>query len=165
MYSMKQACEQTGMNYEALKFYCNAGLVPNVKRDGNNRRVFDNRDVEWIKALGCLKRCGLSIAEMKRYTQLCMESEDSIPERKRLLEEKREALLEQLQAIKDSIAYIDRKQAFYDGVLAGTVEYYSNLVSVDRAGGDAADGAGEGAGDAGECPFAAEVAGKARPEA
>lgn len=46
MYSMKQACEQTGMNYEALKFYCNAGLVPNVKRDGNNRRVFDNRDVE-----------------------------------------------------------------------------------------------------------------------
>lgn len=150
MYSMKQACEQTGMNYEALKFYCNAGLVPNVKRD-----------VEWIKALGCLKRCGLSIAEMKRYTQLCMEGEDSIPERKRLLEEKREALLEQLQAVKDSIAYIDRKQAFYDGVLAGTVEYYSNLVSVDRAGGDAADGAG----DAGECPFAAEVAGKARPEA
>ena len=26
-YTMKQACKLTGMNYEALKFYCNSGLV------------------------------------------------------------------------------------------------------------------------------------------
>ena len=31
--TMKQCCEATGMSYEALKFYCNEGLVPNVKRD------------------------------------------------------------------------------------------------------------------------------------
>lgn len=33
LYSMKQACQKVGMTYEALKFYCNQGLVPNVKRD------------------------------------------------------------------------------------------------------------------------------------
>ena len=33
MYTMKQACEKTGLSYEILKFYCNQGLVPNVKRD------------------------------------------------------------------------------------------------------------------------------------
>ena len=33
MYSMKEACELTDMTYENLKFYCNEGLVPNVKRD------------------------------------------------------------------------------------------------------------------------------------
>ena len=31
MYSMKEACIQTGMSYETLKFYCKEGLVPNVK--------------------------------------------------------------------------------------------------------------------------------------
>ena len=31
MYTMKEACRETGMTYEALKFYCNEGLVPNVK--------------------------------------------------------------------------------------------------------------------------------------
>lgn len=30
-YTMKQACKLTGMNYEALKFYCNSGLVPGLK--------------------------------------------------------------------------------------------------------------------------------------
>ena len=44
MYTMKQACEKTGLSYETLKFYCNQGLVPNVKRDGNNRRVFADRE-------------------------------------------------------------------------------------------------------------------------
>ena len=27
MYTMKQACELTNMNYETLKFYCNQGLI------------------------------------------------------------------------------------------------------------------------------------------
>ena len=41
------------------------GLVPNVKRDKNNRRVFDAHDIAWIKDLVCLKKCGMSIQEMK----------------------------------------------------------------------------------------------------
>ena len=54
MYSMKEACVQTGMSYETLKFYCKEGLVPNVKRDSHNYRVFDDRDIKWIQSLGCL---------------------------------------------------------------------------------------------------------------
>ncbi len=41
------------------------GLVPNVKRDKNNRRVFDAHDIAWIKDLVCLKKCGMCIQEMK----------------------------------------------------------------------------------------------------
>ena len=65
MYSMKEACALTNMTYENLKFYCNEGLVPNVKRDLRNYRVFDEHDIKWIQSLGCLKNCGMSIAEMK----------------------------------------------------------------------------------------------------
>ena len=66
-YTMMQVCKETGMTYQALKFYCNEGLVPNVKRDKNNRRVFDKRDVAWISSLTCLKKCGMSIQVMKDY--------------------------------------------------------------------------------------------------
>ena len=67
MYTMKDACEATSMNYETLKFYCNQGLLPNVKRDRNNHRIFDDHDVAWLKSLTCLKNCGMSLAEMKAY--------------------------------------------------------------------------------------------------
>ena len=82
MYSMKEACALTGMTYENLKFYCKEGLVPNVKRDSRNYRVFDDHDIKWIQSLGCLRNCGLSIAEMKEYLHLCLEGESSIPARK-----------------------------------------------------------------------------------
>lgn len=128
MYSMKEACTLTNMTYENLKFYCNEGLVPNVKRDSRNYRVFDEHDIKWIQSLNCLKRCGMSIAEMKEYLALCMDGEGTIPERKMILAEKKEALLQSIAELQKSVAYIDWKQGFYDDVMSGKTAYYSNLV-------------------------------------
>ena len=132
MYSMKQVCDETNMTYQGLKFYCNEGLVPNVKRDSNNRRVFDERDVKWIKDLMCLKRCGMSIQEMKEYLELCLQGEPTIPQRKIMLAKKQEALRESILELEDSIAFIDWKQNFYDEVLTGKRPYVSNLISVEK---------------------------------
>lgn len=132
MYSMKEVCALTNMTYENLKFYCNEGLVPNVKRDRRNYRLFDEHDIKWIQSLGCLKNCGMSIAEMKEYLALCLKGESSIPERKAILAAKREALLRSIAELQDAVAYIDWKQGFYDDVLSGTTEYYSNLVPEPR---------------------------------
>ena len=132
MYTMKQACEKTGLTYETLKFYCNQGLVPNVKRDSQNRRAFDDRDIAWIGSLTCLKNCGMGITEMKEYIDLCMMGEASIPERKRILSAKKDELMEQMQRIRESIDYIDHKQNFYDDVLSGKTPYFSNLIDVER---------------------------------
>ena len=125
---MKEACTLTNMTYENLKFYCNEGLVPNVKRDRRNYRVFDEHDIKWIQSLNCLKSCGMSIAEMKQYLALCMEGEGTIPERKVILAEKKEALLKSITELQKAVAYIDWKQRFYDDVLSGKTAYYSNLV-------------------------------------
>lgn len=127
MYTMKQTCEKTGLAYETLKFYCNQGLVPNVKRDKNNHRIFDERDIAWINSLHCLKNCGMGISEMQEYVSLCLAGEGSIPERKKILEAKKDALLKQMKTLRECIAYIDRKQGFYDDVLAGKTKYFSNL--------------------------------------
>lgn len=132
MFTMKQACTEVDMTYEALKFYCNEGLVPNVKRDKNNYRVFDENDIEWIKSLTCLKNCGMSLKEMKDYLALCLEGESSIPERKEMLSKQRDNLIAQIDKLNENVAYIDWKQGFYDDVLAGKTEYYSNLIQVDK---------------------------------
>lgn len=132
MYTMMQVCKETDMTYQALKFYCNEGLVPNVKRDKNNRRVFDERDVKWIKDLVCLKKCGMSIQEMKEYLELCLQGESSIPQRKEMLAEKQKALRATIQELEDSVAYIDWEQNFYDEVLSGKRPYVSNLIRAEE---------------------------------
>ena len=128
LYTMLQACRETGMTYQALKFYCNEGLVPNMKRDKNNRRVFDERDIAWISSLTRLKKCGMSIQEMKDYLALCLQGESTIPQRKEMLAQKQAALRATIRELQDSIAFIDWKQGFYDDVLSGKTAYYSNLI-------------------------------------
>ena len=70
MFTMKQTCKQTQLSYETLKFYCNQGLVPNVKRDKNNHRNFDKKDIAWINSLNCL-----SILKQKRSSLLAQQQQ------------------------------------------------------------------------------------------
>ena len=130
-YTMMQVCKETGMTYQALKFYCNEGLVPNVKRDKNNRRVFDERDVAWISSLTSLKKCGMSIQEMKDYlASACKASAPSAAQDPAGAEAG--ALRAGIRELQDSVAYIDWKQNFYDEVLSGKRPYESNLIRVEK---------------------------------
>ena len=128
MYTMMQVCRELDMTYQTLKFYCNEGLVPNVRRDANNRRIFDEHDVKWLKDLICLKKCGMSIQEMKDYLALCLQGEATIPARKQMLLQKQESLRQSIRELEESVAYIDWKQNFYNEVLSGQRPYESNLI-------------------------------------
>lgn len=128
LHTMKETCELTGMAYENLKYYCNTGLVPNVKRSANNHRVFDDHDVAWIKSLTCLKKCGMTIEEMKQYLAYCLQGPASIPVRKVMLEKKLAILKEKKKDIQESIDYIGWKQNFYNDVLSGKRPYISDLL-------------------------------------
>lgn len=132
MYTMMQVCRELDITYQTLKYYCNEGLIPGVKRDSKNRRIFDEKDVKWIKDLTCLKKCGMSILEMKDYLELCLQGESTIMLRKEILAKKREALLGSIKRLEDSVAYIDWKQNFYDEVLSGARPYVSNLIRTEE---------------------------------
>ena len=128
---MKETCKKTGLSYDTLKYYCNEGLIPHVKRDKNNYRVFDENDIAWINSLSCLKNCDMTINEMKEYLQLCLKGEETIPERQRILEKKLKKLEHKVQKINERIDFIHWKQNFYEDVLNGKVKYFSNLIQKD----------------------------------
>ena len=132
MYTMMQVCKETGLSYQTLKFYCNEGLVPNVKRDHNNRRIFDDHDLNWIKDLTCLKKCNMTIQEMKEYLSLCLQGRNTIPQRQEFLKKKQEQLRESIKELENSLNYIDWKQNLYNDILSGKRKYESNLISVDE---------------------------------
>ena len=100
MYTMKQVCQKLDMTYETLKYYCKEGLIPNVKRDKNNYRIFDNNNINWISSLTCLKKCGMSIQDMKKYLGLCLQGSSSIPDRKEMLAAQRKLLIQKMNELK-----------------------------------------------------------------
>lgn len=132
MYSMKETCERVGMTYETLKYYCNEGLIPNVKRDKNNYRIFDDNNIVWIKSLSCLKKCNMSIEEMKQYLALCLKGESTIPERQVIIAEKKNQLLQEMSDLQESLDFLNWKETFYSDVLSGKTKYFSNLINIEQ---------------------------------
>jgi len=128
---MKDVCDKTHLNYETLRYYCNLGLVPNVKRDKNNYRLFDDRDVAWINGLQCLRKCGFSIKELLDYMELAKKGKSTILQRKAMLESKLFDLIEMKSEIDQSINYIHEKNTYYDKVLTGEIMYTSNIMDKD----------------------------------
>ena len=70
----------------------------------------------------------MGIQEMKEYTKLCLEGASTIPERQKILAQKKLQLQENIEALTASVEYIENKQKFYDEVLSGKREYFSNLI-------------------------------------
>lgn len=113
MYTMKEVCERSGLSYETLKYYCNEGLVPNLNRNKQNHRVFDDANLRWVIGLRCLRDCAMSIKDMRHYVALCVDGNHTIQERKQLLEATRKALYEDFKRIEDSLEFIENKMTYY----------------------------------------------------
>lgn len=128
LHSMREVCQKTGFPYETLKFYCNKGLVPNLKRSESNYRLFDDNDIGWIESLKCLRRCGMGIEEMLRYKDLCMQGRKSIPERRKILAEKLDNLRKEQEKIQTSIDFILWKERLYADIESGKIPYKSFLL-------------------------------------
>ena len=124
---MKEVYEEVGLTYETLKYYCNEELVPNHKRDKNNYRIFDEKDIAWIKGLMKLRACGMTIKDMKTYMHLCIEGISTIAERKEMLNHTKKNLELEMTRIEESIEYITEKNHYYDQIISGEIEYQSNL--------------------------------------
>ena len=132
MYTMKEVCQIIGWSYETLKYYCKEGLIPNVKRDKNNYRVFDENNIEWIKGLQCLKKCGMSLKDMRQYLDCCMQGPVSIPERVDMLNVTKEDLERRLSEIQESLNYIEQKKELYRDMQEGRKPYVSYVYHVEN---------------------------------
>ena len=132
MYTMKEVCQIVGWSYETLKYYCKEGLIPNVKRDKNTYRVFDENNIVWIKGLQCLKKCGMSLKDMRMYLDYCMQGPVSIPERVDMLNETKEDLERRLAEIQESLDYIEQKKELYRDMQEGRKPYVSNVYHVEN---------------------------------
>ena len=103
-----------------LRYYTDIGLLP-CKRDGGNRRVFDEESINWMQGIKCLKGCGASIEDIKEYCRLCLleQSEENLKARYRIILKQREEAYKKVEEAKATAKYMDDKVAHYEAILAG----------------------------------------------
>ncbi|AWM75428.1 MerR family transcriptional regulator [Lactobacillus kullabergensis] len=111
-YSIGQFSKLSGFSIDTLRYYEKQRLLfPN--RDENNRRIYTEKDVAWISFISRLKKTGMSIKEMQKYTKLRYEGDQTIPDRLVLLFKQLDNLHEEEKKIDDNIKFVEQKIKTY----------------------------------------------------
>ncbi len=110
--NISEVCRITGLTSDTLRYYEKIGIIVDVNRTPGGKRAYSQQNLNQIKFVSCMKKSGCSLQVIKRYMDLLKEGEDTKNERIDLLQNQKNALLDNLNEIKESIEYLDAKIEF-----------------------------------------------------
>src|SRR5262245_14236443 len=109
---------RTGRSIHAIRWYEAQGLIPGVVRDRGGRRVYSELHLDWLNLMDRLRRTGMSIAQMRRYTLLVSEGSRTLRQRQKLLLLHRAQVRQTIAEWSQALKLIDSKIDFYGEWLA-----------------------------------------------
>jgi DNA-binding transcriptional MerR regulator len=113
MYTVKEVSNLLDLTEHTVRYYTDKGLVPDLQRDKNNNRLFNDDAINWLRGAKNLKKCGMSVEDIKKYVNLCLEGDSTIEERYEMIRKQKEAVLAQLEEVKLMAEYITIKEKHY----------------------------------------------------
>jgi DNA-binding transcriptional MerR regulator len=113
LYRIGELAKRTGRGVHAIRWYESQGLIPGVTRDAGGRRVYSELHVNWFALMDRLRRTGMSIADMRRYTALVKRGRTTLAERRAMLSSHRARVAETIAEWAQALSLIDSKIDFY----------------------------------------------------
>ncbi|MEL4105456.1 MerR family transcriptional regulator [Oscillospiraceae bacterium WX1] len=113
-YTIKEVSEKFNLPPSTLRYYEKEGLIPSIQRGGNGHRLYNDTDLEWIQIVCCMRATGMSIDYVKRYIDLCLLGENTIPERRKIILCQKEIIENHISEYKKLLKVVNKKLAYYD---------------------------------------------------
>lgn len=107
MYTIGQVSEMFGLPISTLRYYDKEGLFPNMQRDSGIRK-FDEKEIEALRVIECLKKSGLEIKDIKQFMQWCVQGSETYPQRQELFLKQKEAVeaeIERMNKVLDMLKF------------------------------------------------------------
>ncbi|WP_244169862.1 MerR family transcriptional regulator [Paenibacillus helianthi] len=116
IFTIGQVAKKVGINIGAIRFYERKGLLEPVVRNEQNNRLYTDDEIGWLIFLKCLRETGMSIEEIKKYHDMVQAGTSTLPERTRLIEEQKQALLDEIEQKKAQLVHLEHKlESYYRG--------------------------------------------------
>ena len=103
-------------------------LLPFVARSSGGIRQFRESDIEWLRVIGCMKKAGMSIKDIRQYLELSMQGNNTIDTRLAMFRHQREVLQAQMDELQHILRMVEYKCWYYETAqAAGTVEVLRDM--------------------------------------
>lgn len=127
-YTVGKMAQMLGVPASTLRYYDKEGLLPFVERSSGGIRQFRESDFEWLQVIGCMKKAGMSIKDIKRYVEMALKGDDTIGLRLEMFRRHREVLEAKMNELKHIMNMVDYKCWYYETAkAAGTTNVPQNM--------------------------------------
>lgn len=122
MYTIKEVSQLLGMTEHTIRYYTDLGLVPNLKRDKNNHRLFDVHSITWLAFINHLKGGGMTVTNIKEYIELWWQGNDTLAKRYEILQKQQEITKNQIKEAKERLTFLQEKANRYQALMNHEVD-------------------------------------------
>lgn len=115
--TIREIAAKTNMSTDTLRYYERIGLLPPVPRNAAGIRNYDEYFVNFINFIKKLKASGMSLEHIIDYIRLAEMGDATKQERKKLLAEARETLLDKINSLQLVAELADYQLRNYENLL------------------------------------------------
>ncbi|MDX3853417.1 MerR family transcriptional regulator [Streptomyces sp. AK02-01A] len=122
--SIGEVSALTGLTTHTLRFYEQEGLfAAPLRRNAAGRRMFTQKEVEWLKVCTKLRSSGMPLPEIRRYAELAREGAGNEAERFEILRRHEARVQQQVADLQEALGIIRTKVEIYaQHLTAGTAD-------------------------------------------
>lgn len=132
LYTVGEMAQLLGIAASTLRYYDQEGLLPFVERSRGGIRMFTDKDYAPLKVIGCLKKSGLSIKEIKAFISLAQEGDATLGQRLEIFRRRKAAVERQIAELQRMLSLLEYKCWYYETACqAGTEDAVRNLRPCD----------------------------------
>jgi DNA-binding transcriptional MerR regulator len=96
-----------------LRYYEKEGITPIIKRNESGIRIYEPKDIEWLKFICCFRATGMTIADLKEFVGLVMQGNKTIEQRISMLEKQNKNIKSKIDQLMSYQAMINHKIDWY----------------------------------------------------
>ena len=127
-YTIGEMAQKLNVAPSTLSYYDKEGLLPFVERSSGGIRMFKDEDMEWLRLLGCLKKAGMPLKEIRAFMDWSRQGDATIGRRLNLIEKQRQSVLDQQKQLEETLLMLDYKRWYYQTAQeAGTCAVHDSL--------------------------------------
>lgn len=122
MYSIGKISKMFHLSISTLRFYDKEGLLLDLERDHSGIRKFNDKTIEALRVIECLKKSGMQIKEIKEFMHWCSLGDKTIAKRKALFLTQKENIEQEIKELEKALSMIQYKCWYYDEALKDGTE-------------------------------------------
>lgn len=126
-YTIRDAAEMMKVPASTIRYYDKEGLLPFVRREPSGYRVFTEKDLATLRVIDCLKKTGMSIKDIRRFSEWLEQGDATLHQRYEMFIERRHAVEAQMAELREVLDVINHKCWYYEtAIAAGTEKIHMN---------------------------------------